>query len=148
MLRRHRLTIGLASAEELKIAVGSARPRADRLAEVRGRFLPTGLPRTVVVDGEEIAGALDEPLSRILSAIRGSLDRTPPDLAADILDVGIMLSGGGALLHGLPDRLRAELGLPVHVSDDPLGAVARGAGMALEEVREMRRAGRDPFTSR
>jgi rod shape-determining protein MreB len=148
MLRHHRLVIGLTTAEELKVAIGSARPQPERQAEVRGRYLPTGLPRTVVVDGEELADAIDEPLSRILSAIRSSLDRTPPELAADVMDVGIMLTGGGALLADLPDRLRAELGLPVHVADEPLGAVARGAGMALEEVRAMRRAGRDPFTAR
>jgi rod shape-determining protein MreB len=148
MQRRHKVAIGLTTAEELKIEIGSARPEPGRHAELRGRSLLSGLPCTVVVGGEEVAEAIDEPLSRIIGAIRRSLERTPPELAADVMDAGVMLTGGGALLTGLPDRLRAELGIPIHVADEPLGAVARGAGMALEEMRAIRRAEQESFTGR
>ena len=153
--RHHKLAIGLVTAEELKIEIARAVPEPDQQAEVRGHSIVTGLPRAVVVSGEEIAGAISEPLTRIVSAIRRSLERTPPELAADVMDAGLLLTGGGALLAGLGDRLRAELGIPVHLADEPLGAVARGAGMALEEMRAIRRAGSgrssgwsDSFTSR
>jgi len=146
--RRHKLAVGLTTAEELKIEIGSARSRAGQEAEVRGRSLLSGLPRTVIVDGAEVAEAIAEPLSRIVGAIRRSLERTPPELASDVMDAGVMLTGGGALLSGLPDRLRTELGIPIHVADEPLSAVARGAGMALEEMRAIRTVQQEPFTDR
>jgi rod shape-determining protein MreB len=130
------------TAEELKIELaGATTPQPDAVAEVRGRSLATGLPSAVEVSAEEVASAIAEPLAQILEAIRRCLGTAPPDLACDVMDAGIMLTGGGALLHGLADRLRAELGIPVHLSDDPLVAVARGAGVALEEMVAIRRAG-------
>ncbi|WP_217913299.1 rod shape-determining protein [Miltoncostaea marina] len=148
--RRHKLAVGLTTAEELKVELGDATGGGDRQAEVRGRSLLTGLPRTVVVDAEEVAEAIAEPLDRIVAAIRSSLERTPPELAVDVMDQGVMLTGGGSLLAGLTDRLRAELHIPVHLAEQPLEAVARGAGQALEEMAAIRRAGpREPaFTGR
>lgn len=137
--RRHDLLIGLAAAEELKLAVARTPPEPGLHAEVRGRAIRSGLPRGVVVTGEEIAGAIDEPLNRILTAIRESLSCTPPDLAADLMDTCLLLTGGGALLTGLAERIRAELGVPLHIADGSFHAVARGAGMALEEMRVIRR---------
>jgi rod shape-determining protein MreB len=136
--RRHGLAIGRLTSEGLKLEIGSAAPEGDRRAEVRGRDLASGLPRVAVVGDEEIAGAIEEPLGRILTAIRRSLERTPPELASDVMDHGLMLAGGGARLHGLADRLRAELQIPVHLPDDPLVCVAAGAGMALEELGALR----------
>jgi rod shape-determining protein MreB len=150
--QKHGLVIGSVTAEELKIELGRATATGGRHAEVTGRSMAKGLPRTVIVSDEEIARAFDEPLSRIVSAIRRALEATPPELASDVMDVGVLLSGGGALLAGLGDRLRAELGIPVHLAEDPLGAVVTGAGMALEEMRAIRRASyiarRRLFTSR
>lgn len=140
MRHRHDLAIGPTTAEELKIALGHAGGGDGRTAEVTGRALASGLPRTVEVTDDEIAQAIDEPLSRILEAVRRSLATAPPELASDVMDLGLLLTGGGSLLRGLDDRLRAELGIPVHPADDPLGAVVRGAGMALEEMRTIRRA--------
>lgn len=150
--RHHDLAIGPIAAEELKIELARAAVPDGRHAEVTGRSMASGLPRAVVVTGEEIARAIADPLSRIVAAIRRSLETTPPELASDVLDAGVLLTGGGSLLGGLDDRLRSELGIPVHLADDPLRAVVRGAGMALEEMRAIRRAaaagpGR-PFTSR
>ena len=139
--RRHKLAVGLTTAEELKIELGDATGGSERQAEVRGRSLLTGLPRTVVVDAVEVAEAVAEPLDRIVAAIRSSLERTPPELAVDVMDQGVMLTGGGSLLAGMTDRLRAELHIPVHQAEHPLEAVARGAGMALEEMAAIRRAG-------
>jgi rod shape-determining protein MreB and related proteins len=137
---RHDLAIGLVTAEELKIEIAHATVEPGPQAEVRGRHVASGLPRAVVVTAEEIAGAIADPLSRIVSGIHRSLAGAPPELAADVMDAGVMLTGGGSLLTGLGDRLRAELGIPVHLADDPLGAVVVGAGMALEEMRAIRRA--------
>jgi rod shape-determining protein MreB len=138
--RRRGLLVGLVTAEELKIELASATPQPDAVAEVRGRALATGLPSAVVVSAEEVAAAIAEPLSQILEAIRRSLGAAPPDLACDVMDAGIMLTGGGSLLAGLADRLRAELGIPVHVTDEPLAAVVQGAAVALEEMVAIRRA--------
>jgi rod shape-determining protein MreB len=139
--RRRGLLVGLVTAEELKVELASATPQPDAVAEVRGRSIATGLPSAVVVSAEEVAAAIAEPLSHILEAIRRSLGTAPPDLACDVMDAGIMLTGGGALLAGLGDRLRAELGIPVHVTDEPLAAVVQGAAIALEEMVAIRRAG-------
>lgn len=153
--RRHKLAIGMITAEELKIEIARAAPRPGQQAEVRGRSIVSGLPRAVVVTGEEIAGAIAEPLTRMVAAIRRSLERTPPELASDVMDAGLLLTGGGALLAGLGDRLRAELSIPIHLADEPLGSVAQGAGMALEEMKAIRQAGAgggrewdESFTSR
>lgn len=140
--RRHALAIGPTTAEELKIEVGDASPGDGLAAEVRGRSLLSGLPRGAVVDTTDVAEAMAEPLERVIAAIRGSLERMPGEMVVDVMDAGAMLTGGGSLLPGLADRLRAELMIPVHIADEPLDAVARGAGMALEEMGAIRRAGR------
>jgi len=126
---------GLRTAEELKMALGSASPlREERRAELRGRDLVTGLPRTVRVSTEEIREAIEEPVASIIDTVKVTLDRTPPELAADIMERGITLAGGGSLLIGLPERLRAETGMPVWLAPDPLLAVVIGAGQALEDL--------------
>jgi rod shape-determining protein MreB len=124
----------LRAAEEIKIALGSSVPLTrDRLAEVRGRDLVTGLPRLATISTTEIREALEEPVASIVDAVKVTLDRTPPELAADIMEHGITLAGGGALLVGLPELLYAETGMPVRLAPDPLLAVVLGAGRALEE---------------
>jgi rod shape-determining protein MreB len=102
-------------------------------AEVRGRDLVTGLPKTVVTSTIEVREAIEEPVSSVVDAVKATLDNTPPELAADIMERGIMLAGGGALLAGLPQRLHSETGMPVMVAPDPLYAVALGSGQTLEE---------------
>jgi rod shape-determining protein MreB len=133
--RKHNLLIGERTAEEIKIRVGSAFPLDDPLAmEIRGRDLVEGIPKTVPVTDDEIREALAETVSVIVDATRIALEQIPPELSADILDRGIMLSGGGALLKGLDERLRLETSLPVHVSEDPLTAVVRGTGKVMENL--------------
>ena len=106
-------------------------------AEIRGRDMVSGLPRTVVVSSAEVRQALEEPLHAIVDAVRATLDQTPPELAGDIMDRGIVLTGGGALLRGLDERLRHETGMPVHVAEDPLTSVALGAGKCVEEFEAL-----------
>src|SRR5579885_3291477 len=128
------LALGERTAEEIKIALGSADPLEEELhAEIRGRDLLTGLPKTVVVSTEDIRHAIEEPVSAIVDAVKVTLDRTPPELAADIMEQGIVLTGGGALLHGLDARLQHETGMPIVIAPDPLHAVAIGSGQSLEE---------------
>ena len=116
------------------MALGSAWPLEEELhAEVRGRDLITGLPKTIVTSTDEIREAIAEPVSAIVDAVKVTLDKTPPELAADIMETGIVLAGGGAHLHGLDARLEHETGMPIVVSHDPLHAVALGSGLALEE---------------
>lgn len=133
--KSHGLLIGERRAEELKITMGSAYPRPDESAPmpVKGRDLATGLPRTVVVTGAEVRDALRETVATILEAVRGCLEQTPPELAADIVDTGIVLTGGGALLSGLDQLLGRETALPITVSEDPLTCVVRGAGQVLRD---------------
>ncbi|MFN8194588.1 MAG: rod shape-determining protein [Nocardioidaceae bacterium] len=132
--KEHSLMLGERTAEELKISAGSAFPRAgEPAAEVRGRDLVSGLPRSVVVSSAEVRQALEEPLNAIVDAVRVTLDQTPPELAGDVMDRGIVVTGGGALLPGIDDRLRHETGMPVHVADHPLTSVAIGAGRCVEE---------------
>jgi rod shape-determining protein MreB and related proteins len=134
MKKEHGLMLGERTAEEVKMTLGSAFPLAeDTDAEIRGRDQVSGLPRTVVVSGSAIRQAMEEPLTDIVDAVRRTLDQTPPELAGDIMDRGIVLTGGGALLRGLDDRLRHETGMPVHVADDPLTSVAMGAAKCVEE---------------
>jgi rod shape-determining protein MreB len=111
-------------------------------AEVRGRDMLTGLPKTVIITSEEIRRALDEPVSQIVDAIKSTLDKTPPELAADIMDRGIVLAGGGALLQGLDQRLRHETQMPVHLAESPLTCVAVGSGRSLEEFEAIHRSNR------
>jgi rod shape-determining protein MreB len=128
------LLLGERTAERLKLEIGSAFPWKDEpSAEVRGRDQVTGLPQTIVVPAAEVRRALDEPVRQIVDAVRVTLDKCPPELAADVMDAGIVLTGGGALLRGLDERIAHETGVTVRVADDPLGSVARGAGMCLEE---------------
>ena len=111
-------------------------------AEVRGRDMLTGLPKTVILSSEEVRHALEEPVAQIIDAIKSTLDKTPPELAADIMDRGIVLAGGGALLHGLDQRLRHETQMPVHLAESPLTCVAVGSGRSLEEFEAIHRSAR------
>lgn len=139
--RAYNVLIGERTAEEVKIAIGSVSPQDAPAAtcEVRGRDLVTGLPRTLTLTSEEIAQSLADPVHAILEGIHRNLERTPPELAADIYERGIVLAGGGALLHGIDRLIAEETGIPVHICDDPLGAVARGTGIALENYDLMQR---------
>ena len=138
MKKEHSLLLGERTAEEVKISLGSAFPATgEPEAEVRGRDLVSGLPRSVLVSSAEIRQALEEPLHAIVDAVRTTLDQTPPELAGDIMDRGLVLTGGGALLRGLDDRLRHETGMPVHVAEDPLVSVALGAGRCVEEFEAL-----------
>ena len=133
------LAIGERTAEEIKIQMGSAWPMEQELtADIRGRDLISGLPRTMQVTTEHIREALAEPISAIIDAVKTTLDKTPPELAADIMQDGIMLTGGGALLGGLDERLAHETGMPIRVADKPLYSVVIGSGRALENIDAMR----------
>jgi rod shape-determining protein MreB len=137
--KEHALLVGEATAEEVKKTLGSAFPSPkDGEAEVRGRDLVSGLPRTVTLTSTDVRIALDEPLHAIVDAVRVTLDQTPPELAGDIMDHGIVLTGGGALLRGLDERLGEETGMPVHLAEDPLRSVAHGAGRCVEEFEALR----------
>ena len=138
--RAYNLLIGERTAEEIKTAIGAADGQVEgRTMEVRGRDLVTGLPKTAIVTDEEIRDALAEPVAAIIEAVRMTLERTPPELAADIMDRGIVLAGGGALLRGMDRLLREETGMPVHIAEDPVSSVALGTGIALEHYDVMQR---------
>jgi rod shape-determining protein MreB len=137
--REYSLALGERTAEEIKIALGSACPLEQEVyAEVRGRDLVTGLPKTIVTSTQEIRDAIEEPVAAIVDAVKVTLDRTPPELAADIVDKGIVLTGGGALLHGLDVRLANETGMPIVIAPNPLHTVAIGAGQCLEEFEALK----------
>jgi rod shape-determining protein MreB len=141
--REYKLLIGQQTAEELKLEIGSACPMEEELqAEIRGRDMVSGLPKTVVLTSEEIRQALEEPLNQIVEAVKETLDRTPPELASDIMDRGIMLAGGGALLQRLDERLRNETQMPAHLAESPLTCVAVGSGRSLEEFEAIHRSNR------
>ena len=147
--KEYKLLIGQQTAEELKLEIGSAWELPEEVqAEVRGRDLVTGLPKTVVLTSEEVRGALEEPLSQIIGAVKETLDRTPPELASDIMDRGIMLAGGGALLQGLDERLRDETQMPCHLAESPLTCVAVGSGRSLEEFDVIHRASKNSRNNR
>ena len=138
--REYKLLIGNQTAEEIKLEIGSAFRLKDEVqAEVRGRDMLTGLPKTVIISSEEIRHALEEPVTQIVDAIKSTLDKTPPELAADIMDRGIVLAGGGALLAGLDERLRHETHMPVQLAESPLTCVAVGSGRSLELLEVMQR---------
>jgi len=138
--KTYNLMIGERTAEEIKIKIGSAYPIEEELKmEVRGRDLVAGLPKMIIVTSEEIREALSEPIHAIVETARLALERTPPELSADLIERGIMLAGGGALLRGLDKLLTEETGLPVHVADDPLTAVALGTGNVLNELKYLKR---------
>jgi rod shape-determining protein MreB and related proteins len=147
--REYKLMIGSQTAEEVKLEIGSAFELPDEVeAEIRGRDLVTGLPKTVVLSSAEIRQALDIPLNQIIDAVKQTLDKTPPELASDIMDRGIVLAGGGALLQRLPDRLRAETQMPVHLAESPLTCVAVGSGRSLEEFEAIHRSNQTYASSR
>jgi len=132
--KEYSLALGERTAEEVKMALGSAWPLETELhAEIRGRDLVTGLPKTIVTTTEEIREAIEEPVASIVDAVKVTLDKTPPELAADIMEQGIVLAGGGALLNGLDARLEHETGMPIVIAQNPLFAVAIGSGQSLEE---------------
>ncbi|HOQ73567.1 MAG TPA: rod shape-determining protein [Limnochordia bacterium] len=139
--RNYNLLIGERTAERIKMEIGHAtiNARDEETMEVRGRDLVTGLPKTVVVSSTEIHKALEEPVQAIVDAVKVTLEQTPPELAADIMDRGIMLAGGGALLKGLDELLIRETGMPVHICERPLTAVVEGAGQALKHFDVLQR---------
>jgi rod shape-determining protein MreB and related proteins len=139
--REHQLLIGHQTAEEVKHEAGSATPMGrETEVEIRGRDLGSGLPRAVKLTSEEIRKALDEPIAQIVAAVRDTLDRTPPELAGDVMEHGVTLAGGGALLHGLADRMSEECKMPARLAESPLTCVATGAGQALEEFEAIKRS--------
>ena len=132
--KEYSLTLGERTAEEIKMAVGSACPSPDDPhAEIRGRDLVSGLPKTIVICAEEVRHAIQGPVSTVVDIVKTTLDKCPPELAGDIMDRGIALTGGGALLRGLDERLREETGLPVHLAGNPLESVVLGAGKCVED---------------
>jgi rod shape-determining protein MreB len=138
--RKYNLLIGERTAEEVKIKIGSAFPLEEELTmEIKGRDLIEGIPKTLVISDEEIREALAETVSVIIDAARTALEQTPPELSADIVDKGIVLTGGGALLRNLDKRLREETGLPVSMADDPLASVVLGTGRLLTDFDLLRK---------
>ncbi|HCW80192.1 MAG TPA: rod shape-determining protein, partial [Ruminococcaceae bacterium] len=133
--KKYNLLIGERTAEEIKIKIGSAFPTEDNdgaSVEIKGRNLVDGLPKNVTITAEEVREALSDPLALIIDAVKSTLEKTPPELSADIIDHGIMLTGGGALLRGLDSLVEKETGMPVHVADEPLDCVANGTGKLLD----------------
>ena len=140
MKRKHNLLIGERTAEQVKIAIGSAYPLDRPLTmEIKGRSLIEGVPKTVLIDDSEVREALSECIATIVNAIRVALERTPPELSADISDKGIVLTGGGAFIKNLENRIREETGLPVSIADDPLASVVLGTGKMLSDFKLLRR---------
>jgi len=137
--KEHSLMLGERTAEEIKLALGSAFPAKDEPhAEIRGRDLVSGLPKTVLISAAEIRGAIDEPITLIIDVVKSTLDKCPPELAGDVMDRGIALTGGGALLRGLDQRIREETGMPVHIADSPLDSVVLGTGKCVEDFDTLR----------
>ena len=138
--KTYNLMVGVRTAEDIKIRIGSAYPLEEELSlEIKGRDLVSGLPKAMTVTSQEVRDALKGPLDAIIETVKISLERTPPELAADLIEHGIIMAGGGSQLKGL-DRLISEAtGLPVHVTDEPLTAVAQGTGKVLNEIRYLKR---------
>lgn len=138
--KTYNLMVGERTSEEIKIKIGSAYPLEEELTmEVRGRDLVAGLPKMITVTSEEIREALSEPIAQIVEAVRITLEKTPPELSADLIEKGIVLAGGGSLLRGMDKLLAEETGLPVHISNDPITAVALGTGTVLSEIKYLKR---------
>ncbi len=136
--KEYSLMLGERTAEEIKMAIGSAFPMPDEPhAEIRGRDLVSGLPKTIVVSADEIRKAIEEPANAVVDAVKTTLDKCPPELSGDIMDRGIVLTGGGALLRGLDERLKHETGMPIHIADNPLHSVALGSGKCVEEFEAL-----------
>jgi rod shape-determining protein MreB len=139
MKRKHSLLIGERTGEMIKTTIGCAYPEEElRTVEVKGRDLISGIPKIIEINSEEVREAIAEPVSIIVDTIRDALEQMPPELAGDIVDRGIVLTGGGALLRNIDILLREETGLPITIADDPLSAVARGCGIALDELDLLR----------
>ena len=139
--KKYNLLIGEQTAEEVKIAIGSALPLPEELSmEVRGRDQVAGLPKTIIITSSEVTEAIAEPLGAVVSTVRATLEKTPPELAADIIDRGMVMTGGGALLRNIDRLLTMETGVPCYVAENPVGCVAIGAGRALENHDVMRRS--------
>jgi rod shape-determining protein MreB len=140
----HKLLIGQQTAEEVKLEIGSASPLPEEVTtEIRGRDMVTGLPKTIMLSSSEVRSALEEPINQIVAAVKDTLDRTPPELAGDIMDRGITLAGGGALLQGMEHRLREECQMPAQLTESPLTCVAVGSGRSLEEFEAIHRMSRN-----
>jgi rod shape-determining protein MreB len=140
----HKLLIGQQTAEEVKLEIGSAADLPEEVTtEIRGRDMVTGLPKTIMLTSGEVRGALEEPINQIVAAVKDTLDRTPPELAGDIMDRGIILAGGGSLLQGMDQRLRDECQMPAQVTESPLTCVAVGSGRSLEEFEVIHRMSRN-----
>ena len=139
--REFNLLIGERTAEEIKITIGSAivTPDVDREMDIRGRDLVSGLPKTLSIRASEVRDALNEPIYKIVDAVKGTLEKTPPELAADVMDHGIMMTGGGALLTNLDKLLSHETGMPVLIAEDPLSCVGEGTGKSLENIELLKR---------
>jgi len=138
--KTYNLMVGERSAEEIKIKIGSAYPLEEEMTlETKGRDLVSGLPKTVTISSEEVREALQEPLRAIVEITKISLERTPPELAADLIEHGIVMAGGGSLLRGMDKLISEETGLPVHIADDPLTAVACGTGEVLNEIKYLKK---------
>jgi rod shape-determining protein MreB len=138
--KEYSLMLGEATSEQIKMTIGSAFPTSDGPdSEIRGRDMVSGLPRTVKVSSASIRQAIEEPITAIVDAVKATLDKTPPELAGDIVDRGIVLTGGGALLKGMDERLRHETGIPIHVADNPLDAVVLGAGKCVDNIETLNR---------
>ncbi|OIV37823.1 rod shape-determining protein [Mangrovactinospora gilvigrisea] len=141
--KEYSLLLGERSAEWIKMTVGSAHAPAgdgeadDEHTEIRGRDLVSGLPKTVVISASEVRHAIEEPVNAIVDAVKTTLDKCPPELSGDIMDRGIVLTGGGAMLRGLDERLRRETGMPIHIADNPLDSVALGSGKCVEEFEAL-----------
>jgi rod shape-determining protein MreB len=132
--KEYSLMLGERTAEEIKMAIGSAYPSPDEPhTEIRGRDLVSGLPKTIVISAEEVRHAIREPVSTVVDIVKTTLDKCPPELAGDVMDRGIALTGGGALLRGLDERLREETGMPIRLADNPLESVVLGAGKCVED---------------
>ncbi|MBP2633261.1 MAG: cell shape determining protein, MreB/Mrl family [Firmicutes bacterium] len=138
--RTYNLMIGERTAEAIKITIGSAIvPAGDPEMDIRGRGLVSGLPKTITVRASEIKEALKDPVQKIIDAVKSTLEKTPPELAADVMDHGIMMTGGGALLHDLNILLSKETGMPVHIAEDALSCVGEGTGKSLESIELLKR---------
>jgi rod shape-determining protein MreB len=138
--KEYSLMLGERTAEQIKINLGSAFPLPEEpTTDIRGRDLVSGLPKTITIGAEEIRKAIEEPVNQIVDAVKDTLDRTPPELAADVMDKGIVLTGGGALLRGLDERLKHETSMPIHVADEPLHSVAFGSGKCIEEFESLKK---------
>ena len=138
--REYSLAIGERTAEEIKITIGCAFPKSEEeTMDIRGRDLVSGLPKTITITSNEILTAISEPITAIVDCIKQTLEATPPELAADIMEFGITLTGGGALLSGLDQLITNETGMPVHIANEPLNCVVMGTGIVLEHIDTLRK---------